>query len=292
MNSRRKFLTIVSLLVTTFSVSMPVWSLPGEVFQGRDVFNRILSKSKSENWRALPIGELMGKIAKELAGTPYKSKTLEVSIDGEVCVVNLSGLDCVTFYENVLGFARMIKKGGHTPDDLLSEVKSTRYRSGIIGDFTSRMHYLSDWFHDNEERHIVRVLSDLPGTEILPTKISFMGRNPSSYPQLVKHPELVAKIKQQEDSINTRPLKFVPVNKIASVESYLKTGDIVAICTKIDGLDVAHTGLVIRTGDGVAHFMDASSRLSKVTLEPGSLSQAISRIKSWTGVIIARPLEP
>src|SRR5437879_3851812 len=98
MNCRRSFLqSLFTLVATQSAFSLPALAATGDVFQGRDVFNRILSKAKSGNWRALPLGELMGKIAKELEGTPYKSNTLEVSINREACVVNLSGLDCVTF---------------------------------------------------------------------------------------------------------------------------------------------------------------------------------------------------
>lgn len=285
--------TIFSLVIILTTFALPGWCQPAKPqFQGREIFDRILKKADASHWKKLPIGELMGKIAMELKDTPYVGKTLDGSVDGEACVVNLGGLDCVTFFENVFGLARVIKRGGKTPEDLMSAVTSTRYRNGTVGDFTSRMHYMSDWFYDNERRRSVRALSDLPGAETLPTKINFMSQHPNSYPQLAKHTELVSVIKKQEDEINKRPQKYVPVDKLSAAEPSLKTGDIVAICTKIDGLDVAHTGLVVRTADGVAHFMDASSRLGKVTLEPGSISQAIARTKSWTGVMFARPLEP
>ncbi|MDZ4837955.1 MAG: DUF1460 domain-containing protein [Candidatus Melainabacteria bacterium] len=292
MFSRRIFISSLILLFLTASNSQCGWSATNDAVQGSAVFNRIVSQSNSNNWRALPIGELMGQVAKQLEGTPYKSNSLDSSPDREVCTVNLDGLDCVTFFENVLGFVRMIKKGERTQNDLVKQVTSTRYRGGIVGDYTSRLHYLSDWFYENESKHVVKVLSDLPGAETLKCKIRFMSTHPASYEQLVKYPNLVAKIKQQEDAINKRPVKFVPMSKMAAAEPLLQTGDIVAICTTIPGLDVAHTGLVVRTADGVAHFMDASSKFRKVTLEAGSISQYLSRNKTWTGAIFARPLEP
>src|SRR5208337_1204656 len=103
---------------------------------GQDVFSRILKKSAAENWRQLPIGELIGRIALEFKGTPYVGFTLELSPDSESCVVNLNGLDCVTFFEDSLCLARMIKRGKRSPEDLLAEVRTTRYRGGRIGDFT------------------------------------------------------------------------------------------------------------------------------------------------------------
>ncbi len=289
----RLFITGLVIAITLCTSAQPGWC--GSVdsqFQGREIFDRILNKAKSEHWSKLPIGELMGKIAWELEGTKYTAETLDQSVDNEACVVKLDGLDCVTYFENVLGLARMIKQGGNTPNDLMKSVTTTRYRGGTVSGFTSRLHYMSDWIHDNEQKHVVRALSDLPGAEKLPTKIDFMSQHPNSYPQLAKHTELVPVIKKLEDDINRRPQNFVPISKLHAAEPFLKTGDIVAICSKIGGLDVAHTGLVIRTKDGVAHFMDASSRLGKVTLEPGSISQALGRTKSWTGAMFARPLEP
>lgn len=87
----------------------------------------------------------------------------------------------------------------------------------------------------------------------------------------VEIPKLVGKIRRQEKAISARKfLKFIPADKIASVEPLLKTGDIVGLCTNVAGLDVSHTGLIYRTEDGVPHFMDASSEKSsrKGTIEP------------------------
>ncbi len=135
-------------------------------FQGQDVFTRIVNKAYAENWNRLPIGELIGKIALELEGTPYVGFTLELSKDSEYCVVNLKGLDCVTFFEDSLCMARMIKKGKRSPADLIKEVQTTRYRGGKMGDFTTRLHYTTDWFVDNEAKGVVKILTpSLPGAK-------------------------------------------------------------------------------------------------------------------------------
>lgn len=268
------------------------------VFRGDGKLCEIVSKAKENDWRSLSIGELMGKIAEELEGTPYVASTLEISPDVELCSANLDGLDCVTFFETTLGLARMIKKGRETSDDLLKEIQFTRYRGGEIGDYTSRLHYTSDWLADNERKHTIEILSKLPAAEKFPQKVNFMSTHPSAYKQLAAHPELVGKMKQREAEINARTLMFVPVEKIAGVESQLQTGDIVGLCTNMPGLDISHTGLIIKDKDGVPHFMDASSQKKnmKVTLEPGSISQYVAesnqRSQKIIGVVFARPLEP
>ena len=263
-------------------------------FKGEDVFKHILALAKEGHWSSLPIGELMGKIALELKGTPYVANTLEVSLDHEICSVDLAGLDCVTFFESTLDFARMIKKGGHAQKALLAEVKYTRYRGGTVGDYTSRLHYTSDWLADNEAKGVIAILADIPGAAPFTQKVGFMSEHPEHYRQLAAHPDLVPKMKALEETINKRAKIYIPMDKIAAAEPHLKTGDIVGLCTSKPGIDIAHTGLIYKDDQGVAHFMDASSKKSKmqVSLEAGPISQYLKTSKDITGAVFARPLEP
>ena len=262
-------------------------------FAGQHAFTRIVNKSSAEHWNRLPIGELIGKVALELKGTPYVGFTLECSKDAEYCVVNLKGLDCITFFEDSLCLARMIKRRRSTPQDLIREVRTTRYRGGRMGDFTSRLHYTTDWFVDNEAKDVVRILTpDLPGAKPFTQKVGIMSQHPENYRQLAAHPELLRKIRLAEDKINARSLKYLPMDKLEAAEHLLQTGDIVGVTTTEEGIDIAHTGLCIRDGQGVVHFMDASSSRTsmRVTVER-ELSKCLNWSSKLTGVMIARPLE-
>jgi hypothetical protein len=267
---------------------------PMQHFDGQDIFTRIVNQAATDKWSQLPMGELIGKIAMELKGTPYVGFTLELSKDKEYCVVNLKGLDCVTFFEDSLCMARMLKKGKSTPQDLLAEVQTTRYRDGKMGDFTSRLHYTTDWLVDNEAKGVVKILTpELPGAAPFTQKVGIMSQHPENYRQLQAHPELLAAIRQMEDRINARSLKYLPMNKLAGAEHLLQTGDIVGVATTETGIDIAHTGLCIKDEQGIVHFMDASSsrRNMKVTLEP-QISTCLNWSSKLSGVMFARPLEP
>jgi len=264
-----------------------------KIFTGEGILNSINSLALKENWKKLPIGELMGKIAQQLVDTPYVASTLDRDVDHEYCTADLTGLDCVTFFESTLDLARMLKKGGYSPEDFMRQLTYSRYRGGVVGDYTSRLHYTSDWFADNEKKNVVKILT-FPKSQPFPQKVHFMSSNPQKYAQLNAHPQLIPKMKKQEEAINKRPITYVPRNDLAATESLLKTGDIVGICTDIDGIDISHTGLVLRDEQGVAHFVDASSRsgVMKVVIEPGPISATITRSQKTTGAMFARPLEP
>ena len=180
----------------------------------------------------------------------------------------------------------MLKTGGRSPQAMLAQVTLTRYRGGKLGDFTSRLHYTTDWMYDNEEKGVVRVLApDLPGAAKFTQPVGIMSEKPNGYRQLAAHPELIPVIKKYEDEINARNTMYIPMDKLADVQPMLQSGDIVGVCTTEPGIDIAHTGLVIADATGMLHFMDASSakKNMKVTFEKGPISKAFNWSSKLTG---------
>lgn len=259
-------------------------------FEGENVFARLLEKADAEHWRALPLGEIVGKVGLELVGTPYVGFTLEHTIDREICTINLLGLDCVTFFESSLAFARMLKSGHRTPEAMLDQVHFTRYRGGVLGDYSSRLHYTMDWFDDNVAKGTVEMLTPkLPGHEVFHCTVDWMTTHPTSYKQLAADRSLIPKIRKCEEALNARSHVYLPDEKIAAAEPLMQTGDILGITTDGKGIDILHTGLLYKNPNGVVHFLDASSIHHKVTLEK-RLSEYIGRSTKRTGVMIARPI--
>src|SRR6266496_427335 len=116
------------------------------VFKGQNQFNRLVAKARAGNWKALPIG------------TRYKHFTLEIDNRIESPSVNFQGVDCWTFFEIALSFARMLNEpeSNWTPERLLHYIEMDRYRGGeCTGDYLSRLHYLEDWLYDNNRRGLV-----------------------------------------------------------------------------------------------------------------------------------------
>lgn len=262
---------------------------PRERFKGEAVLARIAAKAKEGNWAALPIGERMGKIGLELVGTPYVAFTLETEEPVEYCTVDLEGLDCVTFFESTFNMARILP-GGLTKDRLIEAVRQTRYRGGKQGDYTSRLHYTTDWFYDNAHKGLITDLTaTLPGAEEFDQKVGFMSTHPNSYKQLKANPKLVPEIAEMEAKINARRKSFIPTAAVASVEPLLQTGDIVGLCATQEGIDIAHTGMAYRADDGVLHFFDATNAPGRNDVKVGGPLHERLSPKSHTGIIVARP---
>jgi len=265
-------------------------------FQGKEIyseetvkiFRKIISKAITDKWDELPIGELMGKIATMLINTPYEAFTLE-GPGPEICRINLKGLDCVTLYENVLGIARMLKKGRFSFEELINEVTHTRYRGGVLTDYTSRLHYTSDWIYDNMKKGVVKDITQELGGVRFPVKVSFMSKHPEYYETLRNKPENIKIIQQTEYEINARTYYYIPTESIKAIEPKLMTGDIIAVATNKEGLDYSHTGLIIMDRSGKVKFMNASSKKKKVVMD-AVISDYIKGIESDIGITVLRPI--
>src|SRR5665647_578624 len=85
--------------------------------------------SESSNLKSKSIGDVIVKIGESFTGTDYKAHTLETE-GVEKLVVDLTGLDCTTFLENVLAIALLIKKDSTTFENYVKELTYIRYRNG------------------------------------------------------------------------------------------------------------------------------------------------------------------
>src|SRR2546425_4270153 len=295
---RRAFLTRVSrallgagALAITGPDRVPGGEGDAAVVTGRETFDRLVTQAREHRWAERPIGERTGAIGMALRHTPYVDGTLELYEDREVCSVNLGGLDCVTFFESALAFARMLGRGGRTPEALLAEVTFTRYRRGQLTDYASRPHYLSDWFFDNQAKRVVRLITpELPGAARFTKRVNFMSTHPEAYRQLTANPELVMKIARIEAEINARELQYLPTAKVAAAQPHLRTGDIVGVTTTIDGLDCGHSGLCYRDEGRVLRLLHGSTTRNAVILDE-DLAAYLASVPTHSGIMVARPLE-
>ena len=241
---------------------------------------------KFSNQHDLSVGELMYRIGLDFGGTPYMAKTLDMSTE-ENLIVNLHEFDCTTFVENCLAIALSLKNGQPTFDQFITQLERIRYRNGRLDGYTSRLHYFSEWITDNESKGVVTdVTSKLGGIKHL-VLLNFMGTHPDFYPQLKADPVQVVRLKQIEKKVSAHPFYYIPKEKIADLEPKMMDGDIVALTTRIPGLDVSHLGLISKK-NGVVFLLNASSTDGEVELSRVPLLEYLKGLKSVTGIFVVR----
>ena len=225
--------------------------------------------------------------ARQLLGTPYVAHTLEA--DEEILTINIHELDCLTFIETLYSLTRATLNQRYSWRDYAANIENVRYRGGTMGDYSSRIHYISEWIIDNHMRgNLVEVTPDLPHADYLVKNIDYMTKNPGQYRQLKNDSAMVEKIRRYELRQHRFPyLKRSWLNN-KDVKAALHSGDFISLVTKIDGLDVSHNGIVIVDEKGDPYLLDASMSGGKVMLESKPLFKYLERSKNNIGVRIFR----
>ncbi|ALM08348.1 hypothetical protein SB49_11420 [Sediminicola sp. YIK13] len=233
-------------------------------------------------------GENLIAVGKTFFGVPYIAKTLEIGTT-ESLVVNLQGLDCTTYVENVMAFGSMLRNYNTDFTAYTNALEQIRYENGKLDGYASRLHYFSQWIKDNEKKGLVKdITADIGGIAI-DKEINFMGTHRELYPFL-KNNQNFEKIRQTEKDLNGQELCILPQDQIAANEHLIQSGDIIALTTSIKGLDITHTGFATRESDGRIHLLHASTGSMQVEVSELPLVDYLKKIKSNTGIMVARPL--
>ncbi len=250
----------------------------------------------AEGLDSLPMGEAMARMGISFVGTRYTPQTLELT-GSEDLVVNLEEFDCVTFVENMLALSRFIRVADR--EVLNSEVETQalfrriltqiRYRGGRINGYPSRLHYFTDWILDNQNRGLVREMTeDLGGVEDS-RALDFMSTHPDSYRQLA-NPLNLRSIQERETYLSGLRRYRIPEEEIPTWSQWVRNGDIIAATSTVSGLDVAHTGLALWQGESL-YLLHAPLVGESVEVSRVPLADRILRIEGQDGIKVARPLD-
>lgn len=225
--------------------------------------------------------------ARQLLGTPYVAHTLEA--DKEVLTINVHQLDCLTFIETLYALSRATLDHRYSWRDYAANIENVRYRGGTMGDYSSRIHYISEWIIDNHVRgNLVEITPDLPHADYMIKDINYMSKHPDQYSKLKNDTAMVEKIKRYELRQHRFPYLKRSWLDDKGVKAALRSGDFITLVTKIDGLDVSHNGIVIIDDKGEPYLLDASMSGGKVMLESKPLFKFLERSKTNIGVRVFR----
>ena len=250
----------------------------------REIFEKKISQLSEID--GAEMGNTIVSVGKSFVGTPYVAQTLEVN-DEESLIVNLREFDCTTYVENVMAFSLLVTKEEESINAFTSVLQNIRYRDGEVNGYPSRLHYFTDWIRDNQKKGLVKDITQEIGGEKLDKEINFMSTHRDLYPML-KSDTNVEQIASAENVLSEESLYFLSREKVTEAENLIQNGDIIALATSIEGLDVTHTGFAIRDKDNRVHLLHASSS-GQVEISEKPLAEYLKDIKSNIGIIVARP---
>lgn len=287
MKSHSIVVIIIFLVCLSNTFAQPKFNPNQCIFQSVDKqmaeekLNLFSSKSN------MPISDLIVEIGLSFLGTPYVVASLENGLD-EKMVVNLRELDCTTFAENCLALARTVKLGKTDFESYVTELEHVRYRDGKRNQYPSRLHYFSEWIHNNHNKGIISEKINQNGVKSDKT-INYMSTHPSDYPVLKDHPELIPAIAKQEKELTTTGFMYFPKTDIPNLHKYLQHGDIIALTSSIDGVDVNHVGIIIKK-ENEFYLLHAPLSGKKVLVSDGPITDFIKPNSKNNGIMIARPV--
>ena len=172
-------------------------------------------------------------ISSHFIDTPYAANTL---IGGpqepEQLVINLAGFDCFTLLDVVEALRR-----SSVAEDLPEQLKKVRYRDATVA-YEKRRHFFSDWVAD-ETAAISDVTAEV-GLGRAKHVLKQLNRKSDGAPWL---PEI---------AVTAREIYYIPARDIdTEVVAALNSGDYVGIYSHLAGLDVSHTGLIVKSAGKV-----------------------------------------
>lgn len=295
---KKKIITSILLLIVTLSFSQKQHIATNNQqlsanYSEKDIAVFESYKTQFKDKKELDFNKLVTQTALFFLGTPYVAHTLE--LEPEILTVNLTQLDCTTFVETVLALSRTVKEGNPTFEKFMAQLQAIRYRNGTIEDYSSRLHYTSEWIAQNQKRGVLKNITKENGGREIYFNLNFISSNPTRYKQLKNNSHLTKIIRDSE--VKTSALKnyYIPKNEIeqnAQTEANgkgFKSGDILAFVTTTKGLDISHVAFIYKEQERLT-FIHASSSEKKVVIEKLSLEEYTLSSKTNKGIIVARPL--
>ncbi len=206
-------------------------------------------------------------LSEQFLGTPYEAGTLTGDINTpEVFTVDLEGMDCFTYIDYVEAM-----RLSATLDEFNGHLKDIRYQNGNVT-FENRNHFFSDWPARNSD-NVRDITYEIGGKKTVAVEKNLNLKSDGS--------KFLPGI-----PVENRKIYYIPTSEIDDdLLNKLHTGDYVGIYTDIEGLDVTHTGIIIKKDDGV-FLRHASSKKKNQKVVDEDFKEYV---QNTPGMVIFRP---
>lgn len=228
-----------------------------------------LTEIMAESSKLGGAGARINFISEKFLGTLYVGSTLTGDVNTpEVFTIDLEGMDCFTYID----YVEAMSLSGSFPE-FKDTLRKIRYRDGVVA-FRNRNHFYSDWPINNYE-FVEDVTSVLGGEKTMEVSKNLNLKSDGTY-YLPGIPVI------------NRTVYYIPSGGLDSaVLNKLMSGDFVGIYTDKEGLDVSHTGIIIKK-DGKVFLRHASSKEKNQKVVDENLSEYM---KNKPGLVVYRPLK-
>ncbi len=293
--SRRSFLQRLAAAGAALGIPVPLAALDPERYRFAQWTAHLRAEGLARD--DVPLGKAAARVGELAAGTPYEAGTLETYLKAggnplstEPLTLLLTRFDCVSLVESCLAIGRVARREGEpTWERFGREVEWMRYRGGVRGGYSTRLHYFSEWIADGARRGLVRDLGPALGAVEDRRPLRFMTEHRGSYPALA-HEGAFREVAAMERELDGTPRWVVPSERIPGIADQLETGDVLAFATGIPGLDVTHTALAWRAEDGALRVLHAPLSGGVVEVTRTTLADYVAAIRRSTGILVARPV--
>jgi hypothetical protein len=213
-------------------------------------------------------GQKVTVLSAAFRDTPYRANTLiGDNKTAEVFVLRLDSVDCFTFLDNVEALRR-----SSNFSEFVESLHHVRYRNGRV-DFQTRNHFFSQW--GNSPLAPLRDITAQIGGSKTCWAVKYLNQKKGGHVFLPGYP------------IRRQTVAFIPAEAIdEAMLARLQSGDYIGIYSPHPGLDVSHTGIVIKK-EGTLFLRHASSKrwYQKVRDE-----ELLPYLAGKKGLIIYRPV--
>jgi len=223
---------------------------------------------QSEAEGIAPPGEKIALISAAFLQTPYQAQTLIGSAaTAEIFVLRLDGVDCFTYLDYVEALRRSSSFAEFK--EILQQV---RYDRGTVT-FLNRHHFFSSW--GNAPLAPLRDITSQVGGIHTRWEEKQLNQKTDGTLYLPGYP------------VRKQTIAFIPPAAIdKTILDHLQSGDYIGIYSPLPGLDVSHTGIIIRK-KGKIYLRHASTKPLRQQVMDEELLPYLGGRK---GLIIYRPV--
>ena len=126
------------------------------------------------------------------------------------------------------------------------------------------------------------------GGEPFRKQFSFMTANRDKYTAL-QCPDTYGRIRAVERACSERFLYHLLKARLRTCADKIQNGDLIAVTTDIEGLDVVHAGIAVKIKKSL-HLLHASQRAGEVVISGETLYRYLAQRNSRQGIMAARIL--